>query len=77
MLYIFAPPVSTQLPCELRHILRGCRVISKFRKSRLVSLAERLMKPIDEHVRARVSAIFSEKERYAYKLKQKAADRTH
>ena len=77
MLYIFASPVSTHIPCELRHILRGCRVISAFRKSRLVSLAEGLMKPIDEHVRERVSAIFAEKERYAYQLKQKAADRTH
>ena len=35
------------------------------------------MKPIDEHVRARVSKIFAEKERYAYVLKQKAEQRNH
>ena len=57
--------------------MRDCRVISEFRKSRLVSLAEGLMKPIDEHVRARVSAIFAEKERYAYQLKLKAEQRNH
>ena len=77
MLYIFASPISTHIPCALRHILRDCRVISESRKSRLVSLAEGLMKPIDEHVRERVSATFTEKERYAYQFKQKAADRTH
>ena len=59
------------------HILRDCIVISESRKSRLVSLAEGLMKPIDEHVRERVNAIFVEKERYAYQLKEKAAARTH
>ena len=73
----FASPVSTHIPCALRHILRDCRVISEPRKSRLVSLAEGLMKPIDEHVRERVNAIFAEKERYAYQLKQKAQERTH
>ena len=73
----FASPVSTHIPCALRHILRDCRVISESRKSRLVSLAEGLMKPIDDHVRERVSAIFAEKERYAYQLKQKAQERTH
>ena len=73
----FASPVSTHIPCALRHILRDCRVVSEPRKSRLVSLAEGLMKPIDDHVRDRASTIFTEKERYAYQLKQKAAERTH
>ena len=33
------------------------------------------MKPLDDHVRARIGKIFAEKERYAYQLKQKAEQR--
>ena len=53
----------------------GGRVISTFRMSRLVSLAEGMMKLVDDHVRARISKIFAEKERYAYQLKMKAEQR--
>ena len=34
-----------------------------------------MLKPVDDHVRARIGKIFAEKERYAYRLKLKAEQR--
>ena len=35
-------------------------------------MSEKMVKPVDEHVRLRIGRIFLEKERYAYELRKRA-----
>ena len=37
-----------------------------------MGMSEKMVKPVDDHVKARIGRIFKEKERHAYELKKKA-----
>ena len=47
-------------------------VVVSPRKSQLVSMAEQMIRPVDDHCRRRVEAIFKEKEKHQAYLKLKA-----